>query len=162
MRDQQPRPFPPTNPGQTGWRSGSWTNLELTPFLDEFDRTWNFRFCRFARQWEMTRHRQHLAEPHQALARGEQPAPMDLNVHEDLNLWNDDWERGVQPDIDFHNMGEVMHIVDPNWEMRWEGGDRPLQDHIGEVDEDDGDPETVFRPLPPPEFFFDMMRQLQD
>ena len=62
---------------------------------------------------------------------------MDLNVHGDLDPWNDDWERGMQPDIDLHNMGEVMHVVDPNWEMRWEGGDRPLQDHIGDEDDED-------------------------
>ena len=110
----------------------------------------------------MRHHCLHLTEPHEALARGEQPAPMDLNVHGDLNPWNDDWEWGMMPDIDFHNMGEVMHLVDPNWEMRWEGGDSPLIDHIGEEDEGDGDPETEFHPLPPQDFFLDMMRQLQD
>ena len=36
MCDQQPRPFPLTLPGQTGWHSGAWSNLELEPFIDEF------------------------------------------------------------------------------------------------------------------------------
>ena len=87
---------------------------------------------------------------------------MDLHIHEDLNPWNDDWERGMLPDIDLHNMGEVMHLVDPNWEMCWEGGDRPLQDHIGDEDDEDGDLHIEFHPQPPRDFFFDMMRQLQD
>ena len=45
-----------------------------------------------------------LAEPLITLAEQDQ-----LLVHEGLNPWNDDWERGMLPDIDFHNMGKVMH-----------------------------------------------------
>ena len=69
MRDQQPHPFPAILPGQPGWREGAWRNFEILEHVDEYERTWDWRFHTFARHGEWTGHRNALEAPYRLVFR---------------------------------------------------------------------------------------------